>query len=452
MGLLDKLVLPQSFEHIQLLHYMSIVVMFLFVPFFSLMVGGIFISLHYHKKGIKEQNNDYLKFARKLIELTTVNKSSAVILVLVPLVIMILIYSQLLYTAAISSVNLLFISFLFILFGLILIFLYRYSFSLKNIIDSFSSISKSKQNDIDNEVLDDLNFYKIKLNRINYRAGFWGALLLYIASYFFIAALTFAVYPEYWKSSWNLFTIFSSYFVFTKWLQFFSFSFAITGGFILFHFFFWEGGVKDDSSYLDFVRKSALNIVMIFLLIQPLFIGLNLIILPAVSLSTSVFGFVFFALFIIFISYHFIYDMMKNMHLKFSGWIFILIILSMFALTVSDQLSLGNSTKTHSAVLNSKFEIEFAKLKKETSKAGGVSGEEIFKTKCSACHKFDKKVVGPPYRETLSKYQGKVSELTKFINNPKKINPNYPPMPAQGLKPAELKAIATYILEEVKKY
>lgn len=124
----------------------------------------------------------------------------------------------------------------------------------------------------------------------------------------------------------------------------------------------------------------------------------------------------------------------------------------MFALTVSDQLSLGNSTKTHSAVLNSKFEIEFAKLKKETSKAGGVSGEEIFKTKCSACHKFDKKVVGPPYRETLSKYQGKVSELTKFINNPKKINPNYPPMPAQGLKPAELKAIATYILEEVKKY
>ena len=50
MDFLDKLVLPQSAEHIELLHYMLILILALFVPFISIIFGGTFASIHYGKK------------------------------------------------------------------------------------------------------------------------------------------------------------------------------------------------------------------------------------------------------------------------------------------------------------------------------------------------------------------------------------------------------------------
>jgi cytochrome c len=459
MGFLDKLVLPQSLEHIHLLHYMTILVMFLFIPFFSVVLSGVLISLRYHKKGIREGSNFHLRFAKEIIEIVTINKSTLIVLGVVPLVALILIYSQFLHNADVSSVNLFLFALEFAFFGLLLVFFYRFSFSVKNIFNALSPLTEERKKDLDSSVLNDFDYYKSRMNKVSYKFGLWGAFLLYVASYFYIAAVSFATYPEYWGSSWNLYKIFSSYFVFFKWIQFFTLSFAITGGLILFVYFFWEGGLKSEdkdevtaNEYLQFVKKSALNLTLSFLLMQPLLIGLNLILLPQVSLSSTVFGFSLFGLFLIFICYHFLYDMIKNSHVKFSGWIFILVVISSFMFIVSDQLAFGNSTKQHSAILAFEYETELAKIKKESLKSGGVSAEEIFKTKCSACHRFDTKLVGPPYKETLPKYQGKLGELVKFINNPTKINPDYPPMPAQGLKPAEAKAIATYILEEVKKY
>lgn len=79
-----------------------------------------------------------------------------------------------------------------------------------------------------------------------------------------------------------------------------------------------------------------------------------------------------------------------------------------------------------------------------------ISGADIYNGKCIACHQFDKKVVGPPYKETLPKYEGKMDELIKFISNPVKINAEYPAMPNQGLKPNEAKAIAEYIMATYK--
>jgi len=89
---------------------------------------------------------------------------------------------------------------------------------------------------------------------------------------------------------------------------------------------------------------------------------------------------------------------------------------------------------------------------KGVSTIAEISGADIFNGKCSACHKYDQKLVGPPYKETLPKYNGDVDKVAAFVMNPSKINPAYPAMPNQGLKPAEARAIATYILEEVKKY
>jgi cytochrome c len=78
-----------------------------------------------------------------------------------------------------------------------------------------------------------------------------------------------------------------------------------------------------------------------------------------------------------------------------------------------------------------------------------MTGEDIFNAKCSACHLFDQKKVGPPYNETIPKYNGDKAKIMAFVLNPSKINPAYPPMPNQGLKPAEADSIVSYLLSKV---
>lgn len=76
-----------------------------------------------------------------------------------------------------------------------------------------------------------------------------------------------------------------------------------------------------------------------------------------------------------------------------------------------------------------------------------VNGEEIYKAKCVACHQFDTRLVGPPHKEVLKKYENRKEDMVKFILNPVKVDPNYPPMPSQGLKPNEAEAVVKYMFE-----
>ena len=121
------------------------------------------------------------------------------------------------------------------------------------------------------------------------------------------------------------------------------------------------------------------------------------------------------------------------------------------AIIVKDQLAMGNATQKQNEILSANFTQVMEKLTGE-SNSPKVSGEAIYKNICSACHSFDHKVVGPPYEQTLPKYKGNVDKLVTFILNPKQNNPGYPPMPNPGLNPVQAKAVATYILKEVKKY
>ena len=120
-------------------------------------------------------------------------------------------------------------------------------------------------------------------------------------------------------------------------------------------------------------------------------------------------------------------------------------------LIISEQSAFRNVTKKQALVLSAEYDATLNAMK-GVSTIVEISGADIFNGKCSACHKYDQKLVGPPYKETLPKYNGDVEKVAAFVLNPTKINPAYPAMPSQGLKPAEAKAIAKYILEEVKKY
>ena len=127
MEFLEKFVIPQSSEHLQLLHYLAILIFFLFVPFISMVFGGTFLSLFYRRKGLKENNSNYLAFAKEVIELTTISKSVGIILGIVPILTEILIYSQLLHLGNTTGVVYLSCSFLLVIIALIFIYTFRYS-------------------------------------------------------------------------------------------------------------------------------------------------------------------------------------------------------------------------------------------------------------------------------------------------------------------------------------
>jgi cytochrome c len=146
-----------------------------------------------------------------------------------------------------------------------------------------------------------------------------------------------------------------------------------------------------------------------------------------------------------------IYYMIRENHLKYNLAVLFLYVIVFTLLIIKDQYAFDTSTKKHFAVLAANYTEYETSLKADMGIGPAISGADIYNGRCIACHNFDKKVVGPPYNETLPKYEGKKADLVKFILNPVKINPDYPAMPNQGLKPREAEAIAEYILTTYKK-
>ena len=113
---------------------------------------------------------------------------------------------------------------------------------------------------------------------------------------------------------------------------------------------------------------------------------------------------------------------------------------------VKDQLTFDTSSQKQFISLVNNYAEYQAKVAEELGIGGApISGEEIYNGRCIACHQFEQKLVGPPHKDVLPKYDGNLDGLVNYILNPVKVDPNYPPMPAQGLKPAEAQAVAEYI-------
>lgn len=441
MDFLDKLVLPQSLEHIALLHYMAILILFLFVPYISLVIGGTIISLNAKRKGKSDEKGFYTKFSKEVISLTTFTKGTGVGLGVIPLTALLLIYAQILHNLKVVSIWFFIFSFILITIGLVFVYTYRYSWIFTSLFTSVKLEGEEKE----------YSNFAGNAARVNRKSGFWGIIFLLLGSYFFVGGINLALNPIDWNATGVLY-LFTSFSVLVKWIHFITAALALTGAFILFIYFFWEGGKTfENEEYKNFVKKIGLTITFFFTLFQPIFLLLNLITLPALALSSSVFGFAVVSLLALFWIFHLLYAMLKKSNLQFSGMIFLLMISAVLFLIISEQSAFRNVTKTQALVLSAEYDATLNAMK-GVSTIAEISGADIFNGKCSACHKFDQKLVGPPYKETLPKYNGDVDKIASFVLNPTKINPAYPAMPNQGLKPAEAKAIAKYILEELKKY
>jgi mono/diheme cytochrome c family protein len=79
-----------------------------------------------------------------------------------------------------------------------------------------------------------------------------------------------------------------------------------------------------------------------------------------------------------------------------------------------------------------------------------AAGKAVFDRVCHLCHRFDKKLVGPPLDSVVPKYRKDPAALRAFIRSPVKKDPKFPAMPKPAVNEAEIEAVAAYVLEQAK--
>ncbi|MFA5806522.1 MAG: cytochrome c [Melioribacteraceae bacterium] len=445
MEFLDKAILPQSAHHMVLIKYLIVVAFILMIPYLSLLLGNLTYSLYFRKRAIKENNEDLYKLSDDLIEMITFNKSVAFALGIVPMLSAMFGFAQLLNLTNASVHGYLFISLLFLFNALLLIYSYKNGFLFKiKISDENPNLTDIEKNRIAKQE---------RAVRIFGKSGKYGIVLLLISIYLFCGAIQLSFDTERWESVGNIGEMVFSFNALVSFAQFIISAFLITSAMILYRYFRTN---SEDSNYSDefksYIRDFVLLRGLLASILLLLFVVLSVMMRSKLSLSYGVFGYSVFALCLILIVSSLFYVMLKESHTKYNSSLIFLVIVIVFVLIIRDQYSFDVSTKKQYAILAANYETYQAKINEQLGIGEApINGADIYNGRCIACHTFDKKIVGPPYNSTMPKYEGKKDLLVKYILNPSKINPDYPAMPNQGLKPNEAEAVAEYLLTTYKK-
>ncbi len=449
MDLLDNSVLPQSAHHMVLLRYLLSLTFILFFLYASVLFGSLLYSLYFRRKGEKSGEKKYKRFSKELIDQVTFNKVIAIAFGVVPLLSAVFGYAQLLHNSGLNVPEFLLLALLLLIIALLFVYTYKYTFHLKEIFQFAEEKNEKSQNE--KELTEEISSYYSKTGRLHKQSGLYALLFLTVTVYLFLSTVQLASDTNRWESGNNLLGLIFSFSALIDFLQFIAAAFSVTSALVLYLLFKTNNGNEHDDIYKSFVKNFSLRSGLISTLILSLIIVLNVVISPVNFLSFDYFGVVLVSLILLLLTASIFYQMIKDPSINYSTFLIVLLVFVFLSLVVKDQLAFDNSTKMQTAILVKEYDSYEKKIQEEMGVSTPISGADIYNGRCIACHNFDKKVVGPPYNSTLPKYEGKRDLLVKFILNPVKVNPDYPPMPNQGLKPKEAEAIADYLLKTYKK-
>jgi len=417
-----------------------------------MVMGASVLSLYFGRRGRKLKNGNYLRFSKDVIERLTITKNAELALGIIPVLSILFSYAQLLYEAKTITIAIMALSAIIFIAAFIFIYKYRSSFKLESVLNSFRTLINPENVKTHSESQANINEFEENIHKTKNAAGKIGVLLLYIAAYLFTGSTSLAANPERWGEVNNVLALMFSWTTFSNFLYLLAASGTITGIGILFYFFKWNGGIAGmGDDYSRFVKRFASGLAFISAMILPVLIYYNFIYLPQTALSVSFFFYMLLALVVILLLCNFLYAVIKNQEIKFVNAVFVLVFLAFLFNIIKDQIAFGNATKEQTLLITEKAEELEKEKKSKLVTTEGISGEEVYKIKCTSCHKFDSRLVGPPHDQVVPKYNGDVQKLAAFIMNPQKVDAGYPPMPNPGLKPKEAAAVAKFLIDKVKK-
>ena len=429
MDFLNNLFLPPSANHLHLVKYIILIIYFIHLPFISLVIGGTFFSFVFRLLSGNDRNSRNWRVSREFINRLVLRKMAGIFLGVLPLIILMLIEGQVFYDADISVVPFMLITNILVATGITLVYFYQYSFRE-------TGISQPVQ-----------------------IAG--GALaLFFLFTGYFVFSVNSALIldPGRWAVVNSPLKFLFSWNVIARFLHFICAAFAVSGVAMIFFMFNWkESDREKDVEFADYMKKLSGGIAIGFTLIQPLLIFWNLITLPDQALSGAVYLLTVLVMLLLFIITLTLYRLLKESRIKLGNNVFVLFVVTFIVMIVNDHEARENSIENQIRLLTARAEEVRGAIQQEREAAMATSfkpdiklGEEIYNKQCSACHRFDQKLVGPAYDSVLPKYENNRDELIKFIRNPYKIEPGYPPMPKLGLSEKEIMSVAEFLLQHEK--
>lgn len=446
MDFFSQLVIPPSANHLLLLRYILVISMLLFIPYLGMVLGASFYSVIFKRMGRKQGSPLYTKFAKDIIEKLTITKNAEIALGIIPALSILFVYAQLLYQAKTIVMSSLSLSVLMFIISFVLIYKYRSSFRVSSVLDTLKTYIKDVPQDA---ALAHVNEYEENLQVSGGRSGVIGINLLLAAAYIFAGSIALASNPGKWSTVNNILQVFFSWETLFSFIFLLAVSGAITGAAVLFYFFKWQGGIEMNEEYSKFVKNFASGLAFYSAIAVPLLLFINFLLLPQAALSPVSFVYLAVTLLSSLILANMLYPMYKNTDVNFSTGVFVLVFILFTFNILKDQSVMGSALQEQTKLITTKAEELEKEVKAKTVSTTGVNAEQIYTTKCIACHKFDIKVVGPPYQQTVPKYNGDVNALAEFIYNPVKKDAAYPPMPNQGLKKKEAQAMAKWLMDQV---
>lgn len=450
MDFLDNLVIPATTQHLNLLKVILVLSMLIFLPFFGMIFGGTAFSMIFNAYGRKNNKKLFVRFAKDIIDKLAINRFVGVGLGVLPLLAITFCYAQLMYKIDVISVSLLFVATLFMALAVNFVYSFQNTFQIELLIETFKNISGLEKHELETRIPEDISDYEFDIKNTNSNSGLYAFVLLLLTATFFAGGTSIALYSDRYQDFQNIAQMFLSTATFFNFVFIVVLSITVTGIAILFFFFSWQGGLYDmDVEYCNFVKKIAGNIAFTGAAILPIFLFLSFMVVPNVALSGMVFLYTGLAFVSILIICNFLYAVIKNSDMKYISAAFYLLIISFGLIIMKNQAAFGTASYKHLEEINLRAEELEKQNKSKTINTAGVSGEEIYTRICSACHKFDAKLVGPPYNETVPTFNGDIKKLSAFIQAPYKVFPDYPAMPNPGLKPKEADAVAQFLIEKV---
>jgi len=455
MNLLDTLVIPQPDYNLNLLNVLLIIALGIFVVFSATLFGSTILSVYFKRKS-KSFNDEASKLALLYSELVTDKNMYAFGLGVIPFLSIIFIYIQLLHKANGDVAIYLLLAFVLYLVGLITAFNYRKAFSLAKIFDNVNKNYSADDSIIKNEI----NFVSEESNSKFNSLGNVSVIFQFIAYWIFVGSVALASNPAHWEGN-NIGKMLIAPDTIIAFLQFITLSLALSGITYLFKNYVWD---KKDLNIEELNTpnfKTNMWIAIVSSVFVPVFFGIGLWSLPKSSFNLNIFLVSLSGIILVVLALQWLYVAYKEKNLRLINYAYIAMILVVFAFAFKDKTAFAVANKSNVVVLNE----DYLKHKEEFMASLGlqtveVNGEEIYKGRCAACHKDVDAPTAPAHKNIIQKYLTQAdpkAALVKFVMNPVKVNPNYPPMPNQGLTPAEAGAVAEFMIakyggkKEVKK-
>lgn len=448
MEFLKDIAVPQSYEHFQLVVFIATISSLVFLPYVGFVLGSSILSYRYDRRGRNEQNPLFLRLAHSFVDIALYNKSLITFLAIIPGLSIVLSYAQILQRTPSIAVSLVGFGFVFLVAGFALLYSYKYTFRVGEILASYQKLIGKQQGR--DEFTSGIDSYEQTNEQAHFRTGRWGIFFLSLAAVLYLAAAGIIIDPANWTTVDSIFSLVLSREMWLALARALAFFAGITGLGMLYFSFAAKIPHEQSEEYSTIVRTLGTRLIIISLLALPIPIYLSIAFTPDNALSGYTYILAGMSILFLFISAHFVYGYGRSNTRGMIVGSLAAFLLAIWLVVTNDYTAVGTSGRHHAVLLAAEDEKTIKDLRTRLGISSVTfTGADIYQTRCSSCHLFDVKKVGPPYFETVPKYKGNKEYLIVFILSPTLKEPGYPPMPNPGLKPAEADSIAAYLIRTV---